>query len=114
MANKAATGNWKSKTIFERRPVRQAGDQERRPEPRTDMTYNEGGTCRPHCLAKMMSASTLSSNHRNDSERAGIHDEDLVADQDVFIAAILRGIFHDRNRQDVKMHCSWNSFADPG
>jgi hypothetical protein len=56
----------------------------------------------------------LSVEHRYDSERAGIHDKYLIADQDVFIAAILRGIFHDRNRQDVKMHCSWNSFADLG
>jgi hypothetical protein len=56
----------------------------------------------------------LGVNHRNDSHRAGIHDEDLIADQDVFIAAILRGIFQDRNGQDVKMHCSWNSFADLG
>jgi hypothetical protein len=50
------TGN--PKLLVERRLVRQAGDQEGRPERRTEMMYNEGGTCRPHCLEKMTPAPT--------------------------------------------------------
>jgi len=50
------TGN--PNRLVERLLVRQAVDQEGRPEQRTEKTYNEGGTCRPHCLAKMMSVPT--------------------------------------------------------
>ena len=81
---------------------------------RPRLKYNEDGASRPHCSAKMISASDLGSNHRYDSQRAGIDDENFVADQDIFIVAILRGIFQDRNRQNIKMNCSWNDLADRG
>ena len=45
------TGN--QKLLVELRHVRHAGDQEGRPEQRTEMMCNEGGTGRPRCLAKM-------------------------------------------------------------
>src|ERR1700722_18472134 len=93
---------------------RSSGAEEFDDHPRLRLMCNEGGVSRPHCLAKMTSACDLSVNHRYDSQRAGIHDEDLIADLDVFIAAILRGIFHDRNRQAVKMHCSWKRLAELG
>jgi len=37
----------------------------------------------------MISASGLGSNHRYDSQRAGIHDKNFIADQDILIVAIL-------------------------
>jgi hypothetical protein len=46
-------------------------------------------------VRRRMSVSDLGGNHRYDSQRAGIHDEDLIADQDIFIVAILWGILHD-------------------
>jgi hypothetical protein len=47
----------------------------------------------PSSLSKDDVRSDLSVNHRNDSECAGIHDEDLIADQDVFrdIAGHIQG-----------------------
>ena len=112
LSHQRKTGN--PKLLGERRLVRRAGDQEGRSEQQTQLMHNEGGTCPPSLFDKDDVGSDLSVNHRYDSERAGIHDEDLIADQDVFITAILRGIFHDRNRQHVKMHCSGNNFADLG
>jgi hypothetical protein len=78
------------------------------------LKHNEDGASRPHCLAKMISASGLGSNHRYDSQRAGIHDKNFIADQDILKTAILRGIFNDRNRQPIKMNCSWNDPTNRG
>jgi hypothetical protein len=78
------------------------------------LKYNEDGASRPHCSVKIISASGLGSNHRYDSQRAGIHDKNFIADQDILIVAILRDIFHDRNRQPIKMNCSWNDPTDRG
>jgi hypothetical protein len=47
---------------------------------RLRLKYNEGGASRPHCSPGKMSASDLGGNHRDDSQRAGINDENLVAD----------------------------------
>ena len=35
--------------------------------------------------------------------RLGVHDQNIIADQDVVEVAILRRIFHDPGRQSVKM-----------
>jgi hypothetical protein len=88
--------------------------QRRESQSRLWLKYNEDEAGRPHCLAKMISASDLGSNHRYDCQRAGIHDQNFIADQDIIIAAILRGIFQDRNRQIITMNCSWNNRADRG
>ena len=50
--------------------------------------------------------------HRDDSVRAGVYDKNIIADQDVFIVAVLRGVFHDPRRQPVKVNCPWDSLAD--
>jgi hypothetical protein len=47
---------------------------------RQRLKCNEGGASRPHCSVGEMSASDLSGNHRDDSQRAGINDKNLVAD----------------------------------
>ncbi len=88
--------------------------ERRESQPRLWLKYNEDGAGRPHCLAKMISASDLGSNHRYNCQGAGIHDQNFIADQDIIIAAILRGIFQDRNRQIITMNCSWNNRTDRG
>jgi hypothetical protein len=61
--------------------VRHAFPRARHPmQSRQRLKCNEGGAIRPHCSVGEMSASDLSGNHRDDSQRAGINDKNLVAD----------------------------------
>ena len=47
---------------------------------RLRLNRNEDGANRPHCSVGEMSASDLGGNHRDNSQRAGINDKNLVAD----------------------------------
>lgn len=75
------------------------------------MTHiNEGGFRRPHQSKDLLVL--LGRDHRDDLQRAGIHDEDFFADHDVFIVAIFREGLHELKRQPVEMNGSRNGFSD--
>src|SRR5437899_7110597 len=69
-----------------------------------------------HCAAlidpSLLSVSDLGRDHRNDSERAGVHDKNVIAHQDVFIAAVLWSEFEDPRRQPVEMNRPRNGLAN--
>jgi hypothetical protein len=73
---------------------------------------DEGGASRPHRSARTIHASNLGRNYRHDCQRAGVHDEIFIADQNIVVVAILRGIFHNRNRQIIELDCSRYDSAD--
>jgi hypothetical protein len=73
---------------------------------------NEGGT-----RAALIDQPTnihfgLAGNHRHDSECAGIHDQNFIANQNILIVLILRRIIHDPSWQSVKMNRSRNGLTD--
>ena len=69
--------------------------------PRRQSKNNEDDAKPPSLFGGRMFVSYLGRNHRYDSHRAGIHKKNLITDQDIFVAAILRGILHDRNRESI-------------
>ena len=80
--------------------------------PRRQSKNNEDDAKPPSLFGGRMFVSYLGRNHRYDSHRAGIHNKNLITDQDIFVAAILRGILHDRNRESIAMNCSRNSLTN--
>ena len=80
--------------------------------PRRQSKNNEDDAKPPSLFGGRMFVSYLGRNHRYDSHRAGIHNNNLITDQDIFVAAILRGILHDRNRESIAMNCSRNSLTN--
>jgi hypothetical protein len=58
-----------------------------------DQLFNSSGVDQ-----SLLSVSGLGRDHCNNFERAGIHDKNVIAHEDVFIAAVLWSIFEDRSQ----------------
>jgi hypothetical protein len=72
----------------------------------------QGRQCAALIDPSPLSVSELGRDHRYDSERAGVHDKNVIAHQDVCIAAVFRSIFDDPRRKPVEMNRPRNGLAN--
>jgi hypothetical protein len=74
----------------------------RKPEtmrpPKQTLNVQQGRHCAALIDPSFLSVSDLGRDHRYDSERTGVYDKNVIAHEDVFIAAVLRSIFEDPSR----------------